>query len=61
MMMIFKMPIASFIIFVWNLLNVLQIKLKANFKKVKLERDELIAKLDEANNLNGKFKNQISS
>ena len=36
-------------------------KLKANFKKVKLERDELIAKLDEANNLNGKFKNQISS
>ena len=55
------MPIASFIIFVWNLLNVLQIKLKANFKKVKLERDELIAKLDEANNLNEKFKNQISS
>ena len=36
-------------------------KLKANFKKVKLERDELIAKLDEANNLNQKFKNQISS
>ena len=36
-------------------------KLKANFKKVKLERDELIAKLDEANNLNKKFKNQISS
>ena len=36
-------------------------KLKANFKKVKLERDELIAKLDEANNLNEKFKNQISS
>ena len=33
----------------------------ANFKKVKLERDELIAKLDEANNLNEKFKNQISS
>ena len=31
-------------------------KLKANFKKVKLERDELIAKLDEANNLNEKFK-----
>ena len=36
-------------------------KLKANIKKVKLERDELIAKLDEANNLNEKFKNQISS
>ena len=36
-------------------------KLKAKFKKVKLERDELSAKLDEANNLNGKFKNQISS
>ena len=36
-------------------------KLKANFKKVKLERDELIAKLDEANNSNEKFKNQISS
>ena len=35
-------------------------KLKANFKQVKLERDELIAKLDEAN-LNEKFKNQISS
>ena len=34
-------------------------KLKANFKKTKLERDELIAKLDEANNLNEKFKNQI--
>ena len=32
-------------------------KLKANFKKVKLERDEFIAKLDEANNLNKKFKN----
>ena len=31
-------------------------KLKANFKKVKLERDELIAKLDEANTLNEKFK-----
>ena len=25
-------------------------KLKAKFKKVKLEKDELIAKLDEANN-----------
>ena len=36
-------------------------KLEANFKKVKLERDELIAKLDETNNLNKKFKNQISS
>ena len=36
-------------------------KLKANFKKVKLERDDLIAKLDEANNLNENFKNQISS
>ena len=36
-------------------------KLKANIKKVKLERDELIAKSDEANNLNEKFKNQISS
>ena len=36
-------------------------KLKANFKKVKLERDELIAILDETNNLNEKFKNQISS
>ena len=36
-------------------------KLKANFKKVKLERDDLIAKLDEANNLNEKFKIQISS
>ena len=35
-------------------------KLKANIKKVKLERDELIAKSDEANNLNEKFKNQIS-
>ena len=36
-------------------------KLKAKFKMVKLEKDDLIAKLDEANNLNGKFKNQISS
>ena len=36
-------------------------KLKAKFKKVKLEKDDLIAKLDEANNLNEKFKNQISS
>ena len=36
-------------------------KLKTNFKKVKLERDELIAKLDEDNNLNEKFKNQRTS
>ena len=36
-------------------------KLKANFKNVKLERDKLIAKLDETNNLNEKFKNKISS
>ena len=35
-------------------------KLKANIKKVKLERDELIAKLNEANNLDEKLKNQIS-
>ena len=37
------------------------IKLKAKFKKVKLEKDELIAKLDEANNLNENLKNQFSS
>ena len=36
-------------------------KLKAKFKKVKLEKDDLIAKLDEANNLSKNFKNQISS
>ena len=36
-------------------------KLKAKFKKVKLEKDDLIVKLDEANNLNENFKNQISS
>ena len=36
-------------------------KLKAKFKNVKLEKDDLIAKLDEANNLNDNFKNQISS
>ena len=36
-------------------------KLKAKFKMVKLEKDDLIATLDEANNLNEKFKNQISS
>ena len=59
MMMIFKMPITSFIIFVRNLLNN-STKLKAKFKKVKLEKDDLIAKLDEANNLNENFKNQIS-
>ena len=58
-MMIFKMPITSFIIFVRNLLNN-STKLKAKFKKVKLEKDDLIAKLDEANNLNENFKNQIS-
>ena len=36
-------------------------KLKAKFKKVKLEKDDLIVKLDVANNLNENFKNQISS
>ena len=36
-------------------------KLKAKFKKVKFEKDDLIAKLDEANNLNENFKNKISS
>ena len=36
-------------------------KLKAKFKKVELEKDDLIAKLDETNNLNENFKNQISS
>ena len=36
-------------------------KLKAKFKKVKLEKYDLIAKLDEANNLNENFKNQIST
>ena len=36
-------------------------KLKAQFRNVKLEKDDLIAKLDEANNLNENFKNQISS
>ena len=36
-------------------------KLKAKFKKVKLEKDDWIAKLVEANNLNENFKNQISS
>ena len=33
-------------------------KLKGKFKKVKLEKDDLIAKLDEASNLNENFKNQ---
>ena len=36
-------------------------KLKAKFKKVKLEKDELIEKLDESNNLNENLKNQLSS
>ena len=36
-------------------------KLKVKFKKFKLEKDDLIAKLDEANILNENFKNQISS
>ena len=36
-------------------------KLKAKFKRVKLEKDDFIAKLDEANNLNENFKIQISS
>ena len=36
-------------------------KLKAKFKKVKLEKDDLIANLDGANNLNENLKNQFSS
>ena len=36
-------------------------RLKAKFKMVKLEKVDLIAKLDETNNLNENFKNQISS
>ena len=36
-------------------------KLKDKFKKVKLEKDELIANLDEANNLKGDLKNQFLS
>ena len=36
-------------------------KLKAKFWNVKLEKDELIAKLDEANNLNENLKNQFST
>ena len=37
------------------------IKLKAKFKNVKLQKDELITKLDEANNLNENLKNQFLS
>ena len=37
------------------------IKLKAKFKKVKLEKDELIAKFDESNKLNVNLRNQFSS
>ena len=36
-------------------------RLKAKFKMVKLEKVDLIAKLDEAKILNDNFKNQISS
>ena len=36
-------------------------KLKAKFEKVKLEKDELIAKFDESNKLNVNLKNQFSS
>ena len=36
-------------------------KLKTKFIKAKLEKEDLTAKLDEANNLNENFKNQISS
>ena len=36
-------------------------KLKAKFKKVKLEKDDLIENLDEANNLNQNLKNKFSS
>ena len=36
-------------------------KLKAKFEKVKLEKDELIAKFDESNKLNVTLKNQFSS
>ena len=35
-------------------------ELKAKFKMVKLEKDELIGKLNEANNLNENLKNQFS-
>ena len=34
-------------------------KLKGKFKKVKLEKDDLIAKLDEANNLYENFKTKV--
>ena len=37
------------------------IKLKAKFKNVKLQKDELITKLDETNNLNENLKNQFLS
>ena len=59
-MMIFKMPIVGFYNFCMRSLKS-STKLKAKFKKVKLEKDDLIEKLDEANNLNWNFKNQISS
>ena len=36
-------------------------KWKAKFKKVKLEKDDLIAKSDETNNLNKNLKKKISS
>ena len=36
-------------------------KLKAKFKNVKLKKDELITKLDDANNLNENSKNQFLS
>ena len=36
-------------------------KLKAKVDKVKLEKDELIAKFDESNKLNVNLKNQFSS
>jgi len=36
-------------------------KLKSKFEKVKLEKYELIAKLDETNKLNETLKNQFSS
>ena len=36
-------------------------KFKAKFENVKLEKDELIAKLDEANKLSETFINQFSS
>ena len=60
MMMVSKMPIVRFIIFVWDLLKVLQNE-KLNLKKVKLEKDDLIAKSDETNNLNKNLKKKISS